>query len=148
MRVRVLMGRDKGTKNIPKGYPWHTLLTGPAGSFPVNALIDSGVYMVLIRAALVHKLQLPVLPLNTPELVNVAIASGNSTLPLSHYVIPSPTSCSNTFTSHPLHAVITDDLSVPLILGLPFLIVNKVTCNYTKNECLVIRKKLIYLGLA
>ena len=114
----------------------------------MNALIDSGVYMVLIRAALVHKLQLPVLPLDTPELVNVAIASGNSTPPLSHYVIPSPTSCSNTFTSHPLHAVITDDLSVPLILGLPFLIVNKVTCNYTKNECLVIRKKLIYLGLA
>ena len=120
-----------------KHLTWKCLLTRPAGSFPVNALIDSGAHMVLIQAALVHKLQLPVLPLDTPELVNVAIASNTSTLPLSHYVILSLASHRDTFRSHPLHAVVTDDLAVPLILGLPFLIVNKVTCNYAKNECLV-----------
>ena len=36
-----------------------------------------------------------------------------------------------------MHAVLADNLSVPLILGLPFLIANKITCNYAKHECLV-----------
>ena len=129
-----------------KHLTWKCALTGPAGSFPVNALIDSGAHMVLIQSALVHKLQLPVFPLSTPELVNVAITSNTSTPPLSHYVILSPASRRDTFRSHPLHAVVTDDLAVPLILGLPFLIANKVTCNYAKNECLVkFENKLVNL---
>jgi hypothetical protein len=57
--------------------------------------------------------------------------------PLSRYVELAPASISNTFVSQPLHAVLADNLSVPLILGLPFLIANKITCNYAKHECLV-----------
>ena len=104
-----------------KHLTWKCSLMGPAGSFPVRALVDSGAHMVLIKSALVHKLRLPVQSLETPKLVNVAMACNTPTQPLSRYVELSPASLCDTFTSQPLHAVLADDLSVPLILGLSWL---------------------------
>ena len=40
-------------------FMWKCLLDGPTDPLPVNALIDSGAHMVLIRSALVCKLGLP-----------------------------------------------------------------------------------------
>jgi hypothetical protein len=39
------------------------------------------------------------------------------------------------FQSNRLHAVLAENLSVPLILGMPFLVTNHVTCNYAEREC-------------
>ena len=122
-----------------KHLTWNCSLTGPAGPFPVNALIDSGAHMVLIWPDLVHKLKLPILPLQTPELVNVTIALNTPSLPLSHYVLSCPASLSDTFTSRPIHAVLANNLSVPLILRLPFL-TNEMSCNYAKCECIIMVK--------
>ena len=131
-----------------KHLTWKCSLTGPTGSFPVRALVDSGAHMVLIRSALAHKLQLPIQFLENPELVNVAMASSTPTQPLSRYVELSPASICDTFTSQPLHAVLADNLSVPLILGLPFLVANRITCNYADRECLVTKNNRIINILA
>src|SRR5216684_2389775 len=116
-------------------FMWKCLLDGPTDPLPVNALIDSGAHMVLIRSALVCKLGLPRLPLETPELVNVAINVTNAPSSITHYTQIAPTSLSCTFQLKLLHAVIIDNLSVPLILGLPFLVTNSVSCNYACREC-------------
>ena len=118
---------------------WNCVLTGPADSFPVDALVDSGAHMVLIRPSLAHRLKLPVLSLPSPELVNVAISNGKSSRTLSQYVVLQPASADKSFVSKPIHAVLADKLSVPLILGLPFLVANKMICDYAKRECSVKR---------
>src|SRR6201996_2257185 len=40
------------------------------------------------------------------------------------------------FMSTPLQAIIAPGLCMPLILGLPLLMTNKVICNYVKHQCL------------
>jgi hypothetical protein len=100
---------------------------------PITALIDSGAHTVLIRLSLVKRLGLQPTPLPTPLRVNVAIA--NSPRALTHFVTIKPASLDRMFRSKPLHAVVTDDLTMPLILGLPFLVTNRITCNYADREC-------------
>ena len=59
-----------------KHFIWNCTLTGPAVTFPINkpSLIDNGCHMVLIRPDLVEELGLPILALENPENVNVAIS--------------------------------------------------------------------------
>ena len=129
-----------------KHLTWNCVLTGPSDSFSVKALIDSGAHMVLIRPSFARKLRLPILSLPNPEHVNVAISGDNSARSLSHYIILQPASPHSSFVSKPVHAVLTPNLSVPLILGLPFLVSNKITCNYARHECnVVIHDKSINL---
>jgi hypothetical protein len=117
---------------------WNCLLTGPTGLTRTNALIDSGAHMVLIRASIVKRLGLTPNKLPTPELVNVAMNNGTART-LTHYIDIEPTSRSTstapTFRSKPLRAVVADNLCAPLILGLPFLVANNITCNYARREC-------------
>ena len=101
-------------------------------SVKAHALIDSGAHMVLIRPDLVKRLNLPSLPLVTPERVNVALGSAEPINQLTHYVEKFPASLDNHFHSHLLHAVIAPGLCMPLILGLPFLSLNRILCNYAE----------------
>ena len=116
---------------------WKCTLTGPTGIINVTALIDSGAHMVLIRPSIVKRLGLSPLALQTPERVNVAIGPNGSSTSITHYTDIAPASRTSSFRSKPLRAVIADGLCTPLILGLPFLMSNNVTCNYAKRECLV-----------
>ena len=66
-----------------KHFIWNCTLTGPAVTFPINkpSLIDNGCHMVLIRPDLVDELGLPILTLENPEHVNVAISFSKAALP-------------------------------------------------------------------
>ncbi|KAH9015035.1 hypothetical protein EDB83DRAFT_2529122 [Lactarius deliciosus] len=124
---------------------WLCELTNPIDHLWVNthALIDSGAHMVLIRPDLVDRLKLPKLLLERPERIAVAI---DATTPphITHYVILQPASIDKKFMSQPLHAVIAPGLCMPLILGLPFLTVNKIVCNYAERTCIVTNSQMTY----
>ena len=116
---------------------WKCLLNTPTGLTPTTALIDSGAHLVLIRASLVQRLALSPVPLVTPLRVSTAISPDTKTHSLTHYVEISPSSLGLAFTSKPIHAVISNNLCAPIILGLPFLVTNEITCNYGKRTCIV-----------
>ena len=125
---------------------WKCHLTTPTGLTNTTALIDSGAHIVLIRASLVQRLNLPRTPLATPQHVNVAISPGQTAHTLTHYVEISPSTVSHSFTSKPLQAIIVENLCAPIILGLPFLVTNRITCNYARRECNVtVNGKIINL---
>ena len=118
--------------------------SGVAGvSVNTTALIDSGAHMVFIRPDLVEKLELHAFRLTSPELINVAInAQGPSSL--MHFVRFTVSSRDNVFKSKVLNAVVTPGLCMPIILGLPFLCNNNVSCNYTDRACIVPTKSKPY----
>src|SRR5216684_8662847 len=91
--------------------------------------------MVLIHSTLAHQLGLQPILLDTPEFINIAISENKRPPSITHYMDIAPTTLSRNFQSRPLHAVMVDNLSVPLILGLPFLVTNSVSCNYACREC-------------
>jgi len=91
--------------------------------------------MVLIHSTLAHQLGLQPILLDTPEFINIAISEKKRPPSITHYMDIAPTTLSRNFQSRPLHAVMVDNLSVPLILGLPFLVTNSVSCNYAHREC-------------
>ena len=115
---------------------WRCRLNGPIDSIPVTALIDSGAHVVLIRPTLVEQLGLKPKPLPEPEHISTALSTTQNPLAITHYVELSPKSLDNNFCSEPLHAIIADGLCAPIILGLPFLVMNRIHCNYAKMECI------------
>ena len=121
-----------------KHFIWTCQLNNAADrlSLKTRALIDGGAHMVLICPDIATRLALPTFPLSDPEQVNVAMESPNQIKKLTHYVILEPSSLDNLFLSHPLHAVIAPGLCMPIILGLPFLTVNKIVCNYAARQCM------------
>jgi hypothetical protein len=121
-----------------KHFIWTCSLSTVPDNVRVNtsALIDSGAHMALIRPDLVARLQLQTHTLDTPENVNVAIGSHGDVNQLTHYVIIEPSSTDKLFRSQRIRAVLALGLCMPLILGLPFLSLNKVVCNYAKRTCL------------
>ncbi len=88
--------------------------------------------MVLIHPDLVARLQLPRLPLPQPEHITMAIDATKRPDNITDYIVLQPSSMDGKFQSKPLHAAIAPGLFIPIILGLPFLTINKVTCNYAK----------------
>jgi len=125
---------------------WDCTLTGPTGSFPVNVLLNSGAHIVLIHSALALKLSLHLLPLEKPKLVNITINTDDGPLAICHFVNIAPLSLHMKFLSKQLQAIVVPNLSVPLILGLPFLISNSISCNYAMCECNVVQNsKMINL---
>ena len=122
-----------------KHFIWKCRVDNPTDrvSVKAKALIDSGAHMVLIRPDLVARLNLSSHPLEKPEKVNVALGSAEQITQLTHYTIICPTSLDSCFRSRPLHAVIAPGLCMPLILGLPFLTTNRITCNYADRTCLI-----------
>lgn len=129
-----------------KHFIWTCQVDNPTDRVLVKAraLIDSRAHMVLIRPDLVKRLNLPSHPLKTPEHVNVAMGSADQISQLTHYVVINPASLDTCFRSRQLHTVIALGLCMPLILGLPFLCTNRITCNYAERSCLVTTISLPY----
>ena len=105
-------------------------------SLKTKALIDGGAHMVLIHPDVATRLALPKFPLSNPKQVNVAMVTSQKIEKLTHYITLEPSSLDGLFSSHPLHAVIAPGLCMPIILGLPFLTVNKIICNYVARQCM------------
>ena len=118
---------------------WTCRVNNPTDRISVKtlALIDSGAHMVLIRPDLVKRLNLVSHPLQQPERISVALSSTSQIDELTHYTIIDPASLDNQFRLHPLHAVIAPGLCMPIILGLPFLYMNKIVCDYASRSCRV-----------
>lgn len=118
---------------------WTCQVNNPTDRISVKTLtlIDSGTHMVLICPDLVKHLNLVSQPLEQPERINVALSSTDQIDKLTHYTIIDPASLDNQFCSLTLHAVIAPGLCMPIILGLPFLYMNKVVCDYASQSCLV-----------
>ena len=118
---------------------WTCQVNNPTDHISVKtlALIDSGTHMVLICPDLVKHLNLVSQPLEQPERINIALSSTDQIDELTHYTIIDPASLDNQFCSLTLHAVIAPGLCMPIILGLPFLYMNKVVCDYASQSCLV-----------
>lgn len=122
-----------------KHFLWTCRVDNPADcvSVKARALINSGAHMVLIRPNLVTRLNSASHPLEKAEQVNVTLGSADQITQLTHFVIISLSSLDLCFRLKPLHAIIAPGLCMPIILGLPFLCINRIVCNYTERTCLV-----------
>ena len=134
-----------------KHFIWDCSLTGPSVDFPLKraSLIDNGCHMVLIRPDVVKELGLPVFTLPEPEDVEVAISFSKAGVTrkkqsLVQYVKIRPSSPDSVFHSRLLHAIICPGLCMPLIFGLPFLVINDVLCDHKERACIVRDRKLNY----
>lgn len=94
--------------------------------------------MVLIRPDLVKKLSLPVRTLKTPEIMDVAIRNGKEKkkLKLNEFVILSATSQDQVWSSKWVHEIITSNLCMPIIFGLPFLSHNHIVIDHLLCSCI------------
>ena len=97
---------------------------------PIQCLLDNGAHLVLIRPETVVDLGLKVRKLHTPQLASVAINSQRHTFELSDYVVISPSSLNNAWTSRPVRALLANDLCTSILLGLPFLKYNKIIIDH------------------
>ena len=112
-------------------YIWHANVHGKSEfPTPVNCLLDNGAHLVLIRPETVADLGLHVRNLHKPESATVAINSQRHTFHLADYVVLSLSSLNNTWTSHPVRALIAPDLCINILLGLPFLKHNKIIVDH------------------
>jgi hypothetical protein len=132
-----------------KHFIWTCQLTNTTDriSLKAKALIDGGAHMVLICPDVVECLAIPSYPLNTPEQVNIAMGTQNQINQLMHYIVIEPASLDGIFILHRIHAVIAPGLCMPMILGLPFLISNKIVCDYAEHTCTASNNRPPYKSL-
>ena len=136
-------GTDTGDEciaplSIPHFY-WSCLIDGPnlAVSLPVKALIDNGSHLVLIDATLVKKLGLRLYTLPKPLDVSIAMSpKEHDTFSLSHYVRLSCLSLDCKFHSRSVRAIVTPHLCTPLLLGGPFLSINRIVIDHELRTCI------------
>ena len=109
---------------------WPCLLQQAGSSVPLRtkALIDNGSFLVLIREDFVK--QLRYVPLRLPEPITVSDYGVKSETSLIYYVDIQPSSICESWCSAPVHAVVSPNLCAPLVLGLPFLNVNKLVIDH------------------
>ena len=123
-----------------KHFTWSCLINGPLLEFPlkVSSLVDNGCHLVLIRPEIVEKLGLPILSLDIPETVNVAIKDHKrkEKLVLEHFVILTATSLDGEWCSKRVRALIAPNLCMPLIFGLPFLVHNNIVTDHSLRSCI------------
>ncbi|KAF8165034.1 hypothetical protein B0H34DRAFT_855488 [Crassisporium funariophilum] len=99
---------------------------------PVKTMFDNGAHVVLIRPDIVKLLALEIKTLKKPLPIGVAVDEGKSPLKvlLSQFVTLSLSSLDNAWTSKPFKAIVTPGLCTPLLLGLPFLVQNKIVIDH------------------
>jgi hypothetical protein len=98
---------------------------------PVQCLLDNGAHLVLIRPETVALLHLPVHRLQEPICVSLALAQSFHTVSsFSDYVFISPSSLNNAWSSRPIRALVAPGLCTQILLGLPFLVHNKIVIDH------------------
>jgi hypothetical protein len=96
----------------------------------INALIDDGAHMVLIRPELASRLQLRIFKLPKPEHVEVAIDKQKTIHVLQNFVKLRCTTTDAKWQSTTVRALIAPELCCPLVLGQPFLFANHIVIDY------------------
>lgn len=119
---------------------WNCHVDGPSSpvfsSVSVRALIDHGSHIVLIDSTLVDSLGLRRFTLNKPFIVTNAMSSTpNQTTSLSQWVKIRPRSIDGLWTSRTLRAIVASNLAAPIILGGPFLSVNRLVIDHELRSC-------------
>ncbi|GBE82625.1 Transposon Ty3-G Gag-Pol polyprotein [Sparassis crispa] len=118
---------------------WSCLIDRPHLKFslPIKTLIDDRSHAVLIDESLVCQLGLHQQPLHKPISSNIAFQKdGDSSAELSlssHWVKLKLHSIDQSFHSLVVPALVMPNLSVPVILGLPFLQCNKIVVDSSKR---------------
>ncbi|EIW74681.1 hypothetical protein CONPUDRAFT_77953 [Coniophora puteana RWD-64-598 SS2] len=115
---------------------WPCYLDGPLvpSHLRVDALIDHGSHLVLIKSDLVSQLGLRLRRL--PKPIDASNVLSGSLSSLSHYVFLSPSSLNLHWTSKKLRAIVVDDLAIPLLLGGPFLSHNRLIIDHELRTCI------------
>ena len=100
---------------------------------PYDCLLDDGAHLVLIRPETVTDLGLPIRRLSEPVCVTLALNKTNdsdSVTELWNYVSLSLSSLNNAWSSRPVRALIAPGLCSNILLGLPFLVHNKIVIDH------------------
>jgi len=127
---------------IPNLY-WNASAPGRDGFLvPVKAMIDNGAHIVLIRPDVVHTLGLEQKQLRIPQMINVAMKDEKEEkkiepVLLSHYVLLLLSTVDNSWTSKPIRAVIAPGLCTKVLLGLPFLVHNRIVVDHEVPSAIV-----------
>ena len=100
--------------------------------FPMkmHTLISNGMHLILICPELVDHLGMKKYCLHKPEPVDVAFSKEKKKTELYHYVKLSLSSLDSAWTSHIIKAIVTPGLSLPVILGLPWLKQNFIVTDH------------------
>lgn len=97
----------------------------------VKTLLDHGSHLILIRPEIANDLNLTQHTLTNPEHIQVALQSESpKNIVLNEYVHLCLSDSSFCWTSHTVHAAIAPHLSVPVLLGLPFLVHNQIIIDH------------------
>lgn len=114
---------------------WECTLLGLGAGKPitVSSMLDSSMHIVLIDNALVEKLGLHHFHLHKLVPISVALNNAATTKTQLHeYIKIAPFSPNSAWTSWTIKAVVTPNLCVSVLLGLPFLSVNHIVADFKK----------------
>lgn len=118
---------------------WACLLLGNTADEPltVNSMLNCRAYVMLIEEDLVRKLGLHCFRLHNPVTISLAIDNGTpSPATLDEYIKISPFAPDGQWSSNSVKAVIAPKLCVPLLLGIPFLNVNKIVMDFNSRTAI------------
>ena len=118
-------------------YIWNAKIHGISEfPTPISCLLDNSTHSVLIRPETVADLGLKIFKLHTLQTASIAIDSQHHTFHLANYVILSLSLLNNAWTSCPIRTLITADLCVNILLGLPFLKHNKIVIDHDADTAI------------
>lgn len=104
---------------------------------PYDCLLDDGAHLVLIRPETVTDLGLSIRRLNEPVSVSLALNSDPESVKEFHdYVFLSLSSLNNAWSSKPVRALIAPGLCSNILLGLPFLVHNKIVIDHESRTAI------------
>src|SRR6202522_1756321 len=97
----------------------------------VKCMLDNGAHLVLIRPKTVASLGLPIHRLTEPICISLALSASLDTVShFSDYVYLTASSLDNAWTSRPVRALVAPGLCTEILLGLPFLVHNKIVVDH------------------
>jgi len=121
-----------GHRSVANTFIWNCQIHSLMDDFPMkmHTLISNGMHLILICPELVDHLGLKKYCLHKPEPVDVAFSKEKKKTELYHYVKLSLSSLDSAWTSHIIKAIVTPGLSLPVILGLPWLKQNFIVTDH------------------
>jgi hypothetical protein len=121
-------------------YRWKCAVDGTDSldHLEIEALIDNGSHTVLIRDDLVDRLKLRRRKLHEPMNISLALSDSKNRVvtTLSEWVKLKLFDRNNLWSSRTVRAVVTPGLCTDVILGLPFLQVNKIVTDHGSKTCI------------
>ena len=120
---------------VPNLY-WHVNAIGHDSCFvKIKTMIDNGAHIVLIRPEIVDALGLERKRLHEPQLINVALNDKRKEknfhpAMLSEFVSLTLLTLDNSWTPKKINAVIAPGLCTNILLGLPFLVHNRIVVDH------------------